>query len=209
MSITRRVVRNARRRGLTVLYHRQWGSRHRLLYQARRLRTRRGSWGTFRRQADTLVQHITVTNPPGRQPGDFKAAAQLVEAIGVSRFGSGVSYNFLVDMATGRVAVGQPLDSKGTHTVNDRGVPGYSHDQNLVARAIAVIGQPDTPLSDKAAEAIAQLSAAMVEEKALTVGYDYVPHSLLAPKDCPCDPTRSRMDRIRARVRVLVREGGQ
>jgi hypothetical protein len=56
--------------------------------------------------------------------------------IGMERFGSGVSYNFLVHMQTGEVAVGQPLDAKGTHTLNEKRVPGYSYDQNLVARAI-------------------------------------------------------------------------
>lgn len=199
-TITTRVVRNARRRGVTVYSRRQWGSRSGGTYAARRSMTARGVWGPFRRQADTVVQHITVTSPTA----GIKAAMRSLESIGNSRFGSGVSYNFAVDMRTGEVGVGQPLDSKGTHTVNDKGVAGYSHDQNLVARAIAVVGMPGTPLSDKAAESISALMAAMMDEGAVTKTPDYVPHSMFAFKDCPCDPTRNRMPAIKKRALALL-----
>ena len=200
MTITQRVVRRARLRGLTVLTHGQWGSKQMRTYAERRKLTREGHWPGFRRLADTVVQHITVTLDHGPLTGDFKTDVQTVERIGMERFGSGISYNFLVDMATGMVAVGQPLDSKGTHTVNDKGVPGYSHDQNLAARAIAVLGMPGDELSRAAKRAISHLLAAMVEEGAITTGFDYVPHSLFAYKDCPCDSTRSQMSAIRAAV---------
>lgn len=194
-TITQAVVRNARRRGVKVHNRGQWGSTEADVYAQRRKDTKAGRWGTFKTKADTVVQHITVTHRT-----NIKADARTVERIGMERFGSGVSYNFLVDMVTGEVAVGQPLDSKGTHTVNDKNVPGYSHDQNLVARAIAVIGMPGDHLSVKAGAAIVQLLAAMVEEDAITEGFDYVPHSLFAPKDCPCAPTRDRMPQIRDAV---------
>ena len=205
-TITSKTVRAARRRGLTVLTHRQWGSKCRALYAQRRRDTARGRWGTFRRQADTVAQHITVTLDHGPLLGDFKADVRRVEQIGVDRFGSGVSYNWLVDMRTGTVAVGQPLDSKGTHTVNEKGVAGYSYDQNLAARAIAVLGMPGDQLSAKAENAIVQLLAAMVETGAITEGFDYVPHSLFAAKDCPCGPTRDRMPEIREAVRDTLRK---
>lgn len=195
-TITTRVVRRARRKGVTVLSRQQWGSMYEATYAKRRLWTRLGVWGAFRRTADTVVQHITVTRPSG----DFAADCRAVERIGIDRFGSGVSYNFLVDMTTGVVAVGQPLDAKGTHTVNDKGVPGYSHDQNLVARAIAVVGMPDTALSKSAERSIRLLLDAMVEESAITPGFDYCPHSMFAAKDCPCEATRSRMYAIRGRL---------
>lgn len=193
MNITRRTVRAARRRGLTVLTHRQWGAQHKATYRQRRRDTSAGRWGQYVNRADTVVQHITVT----RRTGDFAADARTVEQIGYERFGSGVSYNFLVDMVTGEVAVGQPLDSKGTHTINDKHLPGYSYDQNLVARAIAVIGMPGDPLSTKAGVAIARLLAAMIETGAITRTFDYRPHSAFTDKDCPCDATRSRMAVIR------------
>lgn len=195
MTITQRVVRNARRRGVVVLSRRQWGSRLPHVYAWRRIFRR------AKQPADTIVQHITVTTPSG----DFKADARTVESIGQARFGSGVSYNFLVDMRTGHVAVGQPLDAKGTHTLNDKGIAGYSFDQNLVARAIAVIGQPGTHLSRNAERAIANLIAAMMDEGAVTKDPDYDPHSKFAWKDCPCDATRNRMPAILATAKKLAR----
>ena len=191
-TITQRVVRNARRRGVTVLHHGHWGSKHRLTYALRR-RTKR-----VRSPVDTVVQHITVTLDHGPLTRHFKTDMQTVERIGYERFRSGVSYNFVVDMATGMVAVGMPLDAKGTHTVNDKRVPGYSYDQNKVARAIAVLGMPNDELSPEAERSIVSLLAAMVDEGAILRTFDYDPHSKFAAKDCPCDATRSRMPAIRA-----------
>jgi hypothetical protein len=194
-SLTTRVVRNARRRGVTVYDRKDWGSRSQARYAWRRIFRRAKS------PADTVVQHITVTHP-----GPIKEGMRTLEDIGNDRFGTGVSYNFGVHMHTGEVGVGQPLDAKGAHTLNDKGVPGYSFDQNLVARAIAVIGMPATPLSDKAEEAIAKLLAAMMDEGAITRSFDYDPHSKFAFKDCPCDPTRNRMGAIRNRAFDLLKK---
>lgn len=200
MPLTARVVQRLRREyNADVLTHAEWGSQHRALYAARRTATARGAYGSFRVTADTIVQHITVTTPSG----DFARDCRLVESIGIARFASGVSYNWLVDMQTGQIAVGQPLDAKGTHTVNDKGIAGYSHNQNLVARAIAVVGQPGTKLSPAAARAIASILAAMADEDASTPDPDYVPHSLFAYKDCPCESTRSQMPTIKALARRL------
>lgn len=190
-TITTRVVRRAQQRGVVVLTRTQWGSRYAAVYAWRRI------WKKAKQPADTVVQHISVTNPSG----DFKDDARTIERIGYERFKTGFSYNFAVDMATGHVAVGQPLDAKGAHTLNDKNVPGYSYDQNLVARAIVVVGMPGTPLSKAAELAITNLLAAMVEQGAITEGFDYVPHSMFAAKDCPCDPTRDRMPAIRRAVR--------
>lgn len=198
-TITSRVVRNARRRGVVVLNHKQWGSAHRALYAWRRF------YKPAKQPADTVVQHITVTLDHGPLTGDFKADARTVERIGYERFGSGMSYNWLVDMETGMVAVGQPLDAKGTHTVNDKDVDGYSYDQNLVARAIAVLGVEDSKLSRKAERSIALLLAAMMDEGAVTRDPDYVPHSLFAWKDCPCDATRDRMPSILVTAKAALR----
>jgi hypothetical protein len=193
LTVTQRVIRNARRRGVVVHGRKAWGTQHGWVYQWRRVNRRAKS------PADTVVQHITVTNRSG-----IKADARTVERIGWERFKSGVSYNWLVDMVTGEVALGQSLDAKGTHTVNDKNVPGYSYDQNLVARAIAVVGMPGDQLSEKAERAIVRLLAAMVDEGAVTRGFDYDPHSKFAYKDCPCDPTRTKMARIRAAVKKAL-----
>lgn len=205
MTPTQRMVRAARRRGATVLTHRQWGSKARSVYASRRSATRRGVWPGFKLRADTLVLHITVTFDSGDLVGDFKTDVQTVERIGLERFGSGISYNAVVDMATGTAAVGQPLDSKGTHTVNDKRVPGYSHDQNLVARAIACLGMPGDRLSDAALETIVDLMVGMWEAGALTDDPDVVPHSLFAHKDCPTDAVRAALPEIRRRYRARIK----
>lgn len=197
-TINQRVIARARNRyGLKVYTRSQWGSRYPSVYETRR-RTKPAL-----QPADTVWQHITVTLDHGDLTGDLFADARTVERIGYERFGSGVSYNWLVDMVTGDVAEGQPLDAKGTHTVNNKDVPNFSYDQNYAARAIAVLGMPGDKLSAKAARSIAGLQAAMMDEKAITTHYDYVPHSLVAWKDCPCDPTRNQMGSIRKQAFAL------
>lgn len=195
-TITQKVTKNARRRGVTIYSKTQWRSRCLHIYAWRRMFKKHD-----RLPADTLWQHITVTTPTK----DFKADVRAVEAIGYSRFKTGCSYNWLVDMATGEVAQGQPLDAKGAHTLNDKKVPGLSHDQNAVSLAIAVIGMPDTPLSHAAKLAISRLIAAHIEEGALTFNHDYYPHSLVAWKDCPCENTRREMPDINRGAKRLVR----
>jgi hypothetical protein len=187
-----RIRRYVRRAGFKMYSRRQWNAIYRDIYSYRRhYRPARVD------PADTVVQHITVTKPSG----NFKADVRAVEQIGYERFGAGISYNFLVDMRTGEIAEGMPLDAKGTHTVNDKGVENFSYDQNHAARAIAVVGMPETPLSPRAERAIITLLAGMVRFEAITPHFDYEPHSLFAEKDCPCEFTRRRMGVIRQAVR--------
>lgn len=186
---TQRVVRNLRARKVKVYTRGQWGSLAGPVYAFRR---------RFKKAlvpCSTVVQHITVTTPK-----DIKPAAREIERIGLARFGTGCSYNFMVHMETGEVAMGQPLDAKGAHTLNDKNVPGYSHDQNLHARAIAVLGMPNTPLSDAAKESIAHILAALIDEGVVTKSFDYDPHSKFAAKDCPCTPTRNAMAALKKRA---------
>lgn len=189
-TITQRVVRNARQRGCVVYTHKQWDARHIATYAFRRKFVKHSLLP--KRPVDTIWQHISVT----RRTGNFKADVRMVEDIGWKRFLVGFSYNFAVDMTTGKIAVGQPLDAKGAHTLNDKTVPGYSYNQNLVSVAIVVIGMPGDPLSDDAKLAITRLIAAMIEEGAATHDPDYNPHSMVAYKDCPCEPTRREMKDI-------------
>lgn len=191
-TINSRVIARARKHyGLRVFTRSQWGSKYGSVYEARR-RTK-----PAKQPADTVVQHITVTLDHGDLIGAFFADVRTVERIGYERFKSGISYNWVVDMVTGDIAEGQPLDAKGTHTVNDKGVSGFSRDQNYWARAIAVLGMPNDKLSAKAARSISGLLAAMMDEKAITTTFDYKPHSHFAWKDCPCDSTRDQMGSIR------------
>ena len=203
-TITTRWARRARLRyGVKVLSHKQWGSRHRAVYAWRRENKPHSLLpGT---PVDTLWQHVTVTFDSGTFIGDFREDCRTVERIGYERFRSGVSYNVLVDMSRGWLAIGQPFDAKGTHTVMEKAQAGFSYDQNAVALAWAVIGVCGDMLSARAREAMARGIAAMMDVGACTGKPDYLPHSVAAYKDCPCDETRNAMAAIYDRARQLHR----
>lgn len=194
-----------RRRGVEVLTHAQWGSLQAALYRQRLTSHPHGLLPG--QPVDTLWNHITVTSDDGPLIGDFKADMREVERIGVSRFGSGFSYNFGVDANADRprLALGQFLEAKGTHTVNDKGTPGYSYNQNKVALAVAWVGMPGNKLNTHAVNAIVQLNAALIEVGAMTNHYDNVPHSLVAAKDCPTDELRNRLAEIKRRALLVVK----
>jgi hypothetical protein len=184
--------------GLTVFTRRNWGSKEAAVYAWRR--AHKPHFLLPRQPVDTVWQHITVTHPSTKfstAVENFFEDCRTIESIGKTRFGTGVSYNLLVDMTYGFVGVGQPFDAKGSHTLNYKGIPEYTYDQNGVALAIAVIGMPDTRLSSRSETVIARILHRLVKENFVTPGFDYVPHSLVAAKDCPCDETRNKMSRIR------------
>jgi hypothetical protein len=122
---------------------------------------------------------------------------RTVEDIGYTRFGTGVSYNLCIDMVTGEVGIGQSLDAKGAHTLNDKNIPNFSFDQNYVALAFSFIGMPGDTLSDKAVEKTARCIAALIDTGALTVGFDYMEHAKFAYKSCPTPAVIERMPEIR------------
>lgn len=194
-TITQKFVQAAQEQGLPVytrnIGRRGWGSRHPLVYAWRR---------KFRKHAplpsDTLVQHITVTRDQGTSDRNFKEEMRTVEDIGWDRFKSGVSYNLCIDMVTGQIGLGQAFDAKGTHTVNDKNLTGFSFDQNLVAHAISFIGMPGDKLSTKAVRNTARCIAIMMKLRILTTHFDYVGHREFAYKDCPTDAVVERMPEI-------------
>lgn len=202
-TITQKVVKNLRARDIRVFTRQQWGTRHPSTYAWRRVNRKHKL--IPKRPADTCWQHITVTRDTGSTNRSFFSDMQTVERIGFERFKSGVSYNWVVDMDSGVIGVGQPLDAKGTHTVNNKNTPGYSYDQNAVAVAIAVLGMPGKTPSRACENAISNLIAAMIEEKVLTKGHDYVPHSLVAYKECPTSQVLRRMDTINKNALELVK----
>lgn len=185
-TITQRVVRNARKRGVKIVDRVQWGNTSRVYQTRRRTRPHKAM------PSDTLWQHITVTRRKG-----IRYDMRTLHKIGMERFGSGVSYNFGIDMVTGEIGVGQALDAKGTHTVNNKNIDNYSYDQNFVSHAFAFIGMPGDEPSERAIQAAAKLFAAMIDEGALTKDPDYNPHSMVAWKDCPTDAAREVMPRIK------------
>lgn len=205
MTITAKAVRRMRTEyGVTVLERRQWTlNPFSLAVYGTRRRTR-AHFLLPDKPADTLWAHITVTyNYSNGKPKSLKQIAREVHQIGMSRFESGISYNLLLHPTTGIVALGQALDAKGTHTVNDKRIPGYSYDQNGVSLAVAVVGMPGDVLSDKAFESFAKIIAALIDVGALTEGFDFNPHSMVAYKDCPTNAVRDRLPAIRERALEL------
>lgn len=188
-TITTRVIRNARKRGVKVISRPMWGNTSTIY--ARRRKTHPHA----KLPSDTLWQHISVTERKG-----IRRDMRLLHKIGMERFGSGVSYNFGIDVKTGEIGVGQALDAKGTHTVNIKEVAGFTYNQNKVAHAFCFIGMPGDTISDLAIDAAAKLFAAMIDEGALTRDPDYEPHSLVAYKDCPTDEGREAMPKIKSKA---------
>jgi hypothetical protein len=191
-SITTKVVRNARQKGVKVYTRKRWSKNLVTLgvYQWRRI---------FRRhkrvRSDTLWQHISVTH----DLPDFTADMRLLHRIGMERFGSGMSYNVAFDMRSGVAGIGQAFDAAGTHTLNDKDIPNYSFNQNYVAHAFVFIGVPGDKPSDKCILNAARFMAAMMEEGALTPpeeNPDYNPHSMVAFKECPTQLVRNVMPKI-------------
>lgn len=190
MSVTTRVIKDTRKLGGRVFNRRQWGNVS-PVYAIRR-RTRKHD----PLPSDTLWQHITVTPNSAHGGGGIKKEMRLLHRIGIERFGTGVSYNFAVDMQTGAIGLGAALDAKGAHTLNDKHILNYSFDQNAVSHAIAFIGNPGDKPSLVAIKAVAKLTAALIHQGALTHGHDYNPHSMVAFKDCPTDAVREVMQQI-------------
>lgn len=179
-SLEKTFVRRLRRvYGLDVRTRRQWGSVRRGTYAWRLI------WRRAKVPADTLVQHITVTNDSGDLTGEFDADMRTLERIGYDRFGSGISYNICIDKDTGMVGMGMPLRAKGTHTVNDKNKPNFSRDQNYWARAIAWIGVPGNGWSKACYDAHVKVIACLMDCGHLTDDPDYLPHSYFAYKECP------------------------
>lgn len=182
----RKIVKNLRKQGFTVLTRRQWGSKHLGLYQWRRVNRK------FVGPADHAFAHISVT----RATSDPKADARSLEDIGFTRFGSGISYNYALHKPTKTIIVGMPHDAAGTHTVNDKNVAGFHDNLNYWGHAIAFIGMPGDEFDDWCRSAVAGIIRAERESGAMKAGARLYPHSMFAFKDCPCDPYRNSIPTI-------------
>lgn len=204
MTPTQEFVATARSLGVEILTHKQWRSRRRTVYALRR-RVRKHKL-LPKRPVDTLWQHITVTKDSGKHDASFLKDLRTVEGIGFDRFLSGCSYNVCIDMASGLAGIGQPLDAKGTHTVNDKNIPGYSKDQNYVSLAFAYIGMPGDTLSIQAKKSTARLIAAGIICGFITEGFDYNPHAMVAWKSCPTDAVIKEMEGIRQEALRIYRK---
>lgn len=189
--VNKRVMTELRKvASVPVFSHKQWEAEFEGLYLTRR------EIRPAHTPADTVVQHITVTLDHGPLRGDFIEDMKTIERIGWERFKTGISYNWVVDMATGEIGQGAYLDAQGAHTLNEKGVAGFQFNQNRMARAIAVMGLEKTPLSKLAEESIVDILVAMYRGGAITAEPDYLPHNFFTEKGCPCPNTQDRMPNI-------------
>lgn len=209
-----RVARNLRRRGLKVV-----GRKKALIFSSvyRQRRTTRPHhiiWNGDRDRSDdrvdTIWAHITVTRANEVSMG---SCMRTLHRIGMERFNSGISYNFLIHHRTGEIGLGQHLDAKGTHTIVHRDdLPDFSTDQNAVSLAIAFIGMPGMQVTKAAWEAYEYIIAALVEEGYLTTHFDNVPHSFAVDgtsfaKDCPTSIVRNQLPDLKQGGLAKVRHG--
>lgn len=189
------VIQRLRRAGYTVRNRRDWGSTELSTYAERR----RSKPVDF--PVDHIFAHITVTSTNG------DAGARQVEQIGSDRFGSGMSYQWLVDHETHAIYEGQPMDAKGTHTVNDKRVARYGYDLNYAGHAVAWMAMPGDTFCGDCAELFAAIQAAERLEGILRDAAVYLPHSMFAAKDCPTDVLRDMLPVINRQADRMVAQG--
>lgn len=175
MGREKRIIRELRRAGFTVLNRKQWGSRHRPLYQWRRIHRH------FPGRAKAFFAHVTVTS----RTGNFAADVRLVERIGFDRFRTGISYNYAVDQVTGAIAIGMPHDAAGSHTLNDKDVPGFPFNLNYYGHGIAWVGNVGDRPSQRCKDAFSAIIAAEKKQRAARRDARILPHSRFAFKECP------------------------
>lgn len=137
--------------------------------------------------------HITVT-PDSDLPADGKEAARKVESYGLSTPPM-VSYQDLVTNE-GRYFEGQSYGVKGTHTVNDKKVPGFPHDLNLHGYATALMQNVDDEVTDVQVQLVAMIFAARELLGLVRGGAPIYPHRAFDWKACPGDKAVARLDEI-------------
>lgn len=189
-------INRLRAAGYRIRTRGEWGSKELSTY-AWRLRTK---------PVDFPVSygfvHITVTEEHG------DAGMRLLERIGKQRFGSGVSYNWVIDHKTDHtIYLGQPLAAKGTHTVNDFHLAGFPYNLNYAGHAVAYMGNVDDEVCDECIDTIAAIFAAEKLEGVLRIGDNIFPHRKFAAKSCPGDKLNARMRDISDAVKRKVDAG--
>jgi hypothetical protein len=117
-----------------------------------------------------------------------------------------VSYQDLVTNE-GLYFQGQDYGTKGTHTVNDKAVPGYPRDLNLYGYACALLQNVGDEVTDTQVRLVAMVFAARELAGWVRRGAPVLPHRMFAAKSCPGDRAVARIDEIRRLKDTYVREG--
>lgn len=168
----------------------------------------REEWGTVRPEAyvrrrsthpmpegpaDYHFLHITVTSDTDTVK-EGKAGARQIEAYGLSTPPM-VSYQ---DLATNeaRYFQGQDYGTKGTHTINDKNVPGFPKDLNKEGYALAIMQNVADKVTDEQVDLIARVFAARELVGFVKKGAPIFPHRKFAYKACPGDLAIARLNEI-------------
>jgi hypothetical protein len=154
--------------------------------------------------ADFHFLHITVTGDTDTIK-EGAAGARQVETFGLSTPPM-VSYQDLVTNE-GRYFQGQDYGTKGTHTINDRNVPGFPNDLNLEGYAAAIMQNVGDAVTDAQVVTLAKVFAARELLGLVRKGAPIFPHRKFAFKACPGDRAVARLDEIDRLKRQYVKAG--
>jgi hypothetical protein len=148
--------------------------------------------------------HITVT-PDTDTVLEGKAGARKVESYGLSTPPM-VSYHGLVTNE-GKWFEGQNYGVKGTHTINDKNVPGFPHDLNRYGYALAIMQNIHDAVTETQVQVLAMGFAATELDGWVVRGAPIYPHNKFANKLCPGDKATALLGRIRILKDHYVRNG--
>lgn len=148
--------------------------------------------------------HITVTPDTDTVLEGFNGARK-VESYGLSTPPM-VSYHGLTTNE-GKWFEGQSFGVKGTHTINDKNVPGFPHDLNLWGYAQAIMQTVNDAVTDVQVRVLAMAFAA-AELDGYVVKYAPIyPHRKFDWKECPGDKANARLGEIQRLKDSYVRNG--
>lgn len=179
----------------------------------------RAEWGSARPAAYTK-RRSTHPMPSGPAPYHFwhitvtadtdtvlegKSGARKVESYGLSTPPM-VSYQGLVTNE-GKWFEGQNYGVKGTHTINDKDVPGFPHDLNKYGYALAIMQNVNDEVTDAQIRTCAMGFAAAELDGLVKRGAPIYPHRKFAWKDCPGDKAVARLPELQKLKDSYVRNG--
>jgi len=193
------VIKQLRAAGVECFTRDEWGTVRSSEYIKRR-RTHPMPSGP----ANYHFLHITVTNDTDSVL-EGKAGARQIESFGLSSPPM-VSYQDLVTNE-GKYFQGQDYGTKGTHTINDKGIKGFPNDLNLQGYALAIMQNVEDEVSDVQVELIAKVFAARELAGYVKKGANVYPHRTFAYKACPGDKAVARLPEIVRRKNELVKAG--
>lgn len=193
------VISRLREAGFEVYTREDWGANLRA-YAERAA----SSYYRVNEPAPYHYLHITVTPDTDTRLEGF-AGARRVESYGLSTPPQ-VSYQMLVSNEA-KIFEGQNYGVKGTHTVNDKKVPGFPEDLNRYGYAVAIMQNVQDEVTDEQVVAIAACFAAAELEGHVKRGAPIFPHRKFDWKECPGDKAVARLPEIQRLKDAMVKAG--